>query len=271
MSSPARGRGLKLMSDPIIFKSYGSSSKGNLYTVSDGETTVLLDPGFSVKQIKKRLDFSLSSSIDFALVSHEHMDHCAGAEGLANLGIDVFMGGETADNMKIDPYNIHRVNPFEQFTLGTWTVKAVPVPHMGLKTDPKSKDGKGKVLVKIPNLAYLMLSGENKFLFMIDCSESPFFYRNLTHVAIGVNYDCAVLSENMAKGSLPVFLGRRILDSHMSLQTAKRFLSAVCHDENSGYMQEIHLLHLSEKNIVASDALDEIRRHTGVAVFVHEG
>ncbi|PKQ16280.1 MAG: hypothetical protein CVT67_05720 [Actinobacteria bacterium HGW-Actinobacteria-7] len=66
----------------IVF--LGSGSSGNSAAITDGETTLLLDCGFSAREISKRLTGSGISpeSVSAILVTHEHSDHVR--------GIDVF-------------------------------------------------------------------------------------------------------------------------------------------------------------------------------------
>ena len=67
------------------FASIGSGSKGNGTLVESGETTLLVDCGFSMKQARLRLD-KLGRSLedlDAILVTHEHSDHLSGVRRIA--------------------------------------------------------------------------------------------------------------------------------------------------------------------------------------------
>ena len=55
----------------MTFTSLASSSRGNAYVVSDGETTLLLECGRSFKELQKRLGYGVAD-ITACLVSHEH-------------------------------------------------------------------------------------------------------------------------------------------------------------------------------------------------------
>ena len=78
------------------FKAYASSSSGNCYAVSDGQTKILLECGVSHKKLQKMVGFSLS---DFAacLVTHEHNDHAKCALDLIRDGMTVYMSEGTAE------------------------------------------------------------------------------------------------------------------------------------------------------------------------------
>lgn len=58
----------------------GSGSKGNCSFVSAGNTKILVDAGFTLAEIAKRLDFigEKPEDIDAILITHEHVDHVKG-------------------------------------------------------------------------------------------------------------------------------------------------------------------------------------------------
>ena len=62
----------------MTFTSLASSSRGNAYVVSDGETTLLLECGLTFKELQKRLGYGVAG-ITACLVSHEHQDHAKAA------------------------------------------------------------------------------------------------------------------------------------------------------------------------------------------------
>lgn len=58
----------------------GSGSKGNCSFIRAGETRILLDAGFSLVEIEKRLELigEKAEDIDAILITHEHTDHIKG-------------------------------------------------------------------------------------------------------------------------------------------------------------------------------------------------
>ena len=69
----------------LRFASLGSGSKGNATLVSDGETHVLVDCGFGLRETERRLaQFGLHPrQLDAILLTHEHGDHIRGVGPLA--------------------------------------------------------------------------------------------------------------------------------------------------------------------------------------------
>lgn len=64
----------------VKFFSLSSGSNGNCYYIGNNETALLIDAGLGPRTIKKRLaEYDISvDSIDFVLVTHDHIDHIKG-------------------------------------------------------------------------------------------------------------------------------------------------------------------------------------------------
>jgi phosphoribosyl 1,2-cyclic phosphodiesterase len=60
----------------------GSGSGGNATAVTDGTTTLLIDCGFSAREVSRRLALAglAASDVSAVLVTHEHSDHIRGVE-----------------------------------------------------------------------------------------------------------------------------------------------------------------------------------------------
>ena len=85
------------------FTSLGSGSKGNATLIQAGETTLLVDCGFGLKEAEARLQ---ARGIDPAqltaiMVTHEHGDHLRGAPMLSRKhGVPVYTTPGTARSFK---------------------------------------------------------------------------------------------------------------------------------------------------------------------------
>ena len=80
------------------FTVLGSGSKGNACVIHCPQGKILLDAGFSAKELKSRLDNSRidSRSIRAILVTHEHEDHVRGVRVFADsMGIPLYVTPET--------------------------------------------------------------------------------------------------------------------------------------------------------------------------------
>jgi len=69
----------------VRFVSLGSGSRGNATLIESGETRLLLDCGFSARELASRLAQVgvEATSLDAILVTHEHQDHIKGVGALA--------------------------------------------------------------------------------------------------------------------------------------------------------------------------------------------
>lgn len=72
-------------------KVLASGSSGNAYTISDGETSLLLDAGISLRDIQTGTGFRVRQ-LAGAFITHEHRDHSKAAKDLARLGVDIYSG-----------------------------------------------------------------------------------------------------------------------------------------------------------------------------------
>lgn len=115
------------------FASLGSGSRGNATLVSYGNTTLMVDCGFLLREIEARLErFGVApASLSGILVTHEHMDHIVGVARLARkYQIPVYMTRGTRNGWG-DPHVpvLHKISPHERFTIGDIEVQPFPVPH----------------------------------------------------------------------------------------------------------------------------------------------
>ena len=226
-------------------QAFHSSSKGNLYRVSDGHTALLIDPGVPLYQTKRDLDFKLSE-VQGCLCSHEHKDHSKGLKGLMLAGIDVYVSRETSEALDLSGHRVHVIEPMQQFQLGTWTILPFSLPH------------------DVPTIGFLLASGNEKLVFATDCQYVPYRYRGITHVMIECNYALDILKANLQSGALGIEAARRTIKNHMSLETVKGFLRA----NDMSKVREIHLLHLSDGNSDAARFSREIQELTGQPAWI---
>lgn len=162
--------------------------------------------------------------------------------------IDVYCNQDVIDHYGLTGHRIHAIQPFRQFQLGSFVAKGLPVPH--------DEDA--------PNLAFLLQSEKEKCLFIIDALYCPYYFSGLTHIFLGINYDSDILKQNIKNGSLDPTLGRRIMQTHMSLKTGLQFFK----DQDLSKVEEIHILHCSESNLDKEKTKREIQKLTGKLVII---
>lgn len=230
----------------IEITSFGSSSAGNAYRITDGNTPLLLEAG-KYKDLQRALSFRVSE-LAGCLISHEHGDHSMAAKDLIRAGVDIYTSQGTADALKLSGHHIRPVSSLEQFTVGTWTVLPFDVQHDAAEP-----------------LGFLLANtAGDKLLFATDTYYIKHRFVGLTHIMVECNYSIRTLNQNIAAGRVPAVLKSRLLRSHFSLENVKDFLRA----NDLQQVREIHLLHLSDNNSDEELFKREIMALTGKQVFV---
>jgi phosphoribosyl 1,2-cyclic phosphodiesterase len=117
------------------FASLGSGSEGNGLVVECGETRVLVDCGFGVRDAATRLGrLGLApSSLTAILVTHEHSDHVGGVPAFAGRhGIPVWatFGTLAAVSARFEGMTqVYGFDSHESFAIDALEITPLPVPH----------------------------------------------------------------------------------------------------------------------------------------------
>jgi phosphoribosyl 1,2-cyclic phosphodiesterase len=231
----------------ISIRSFGSSSAGNCYYVTDGHTPLLLEAGIKFKDIQRELNFQ-TSSIAGCLISHEHGDHAKAYKDIVKAGIDIYATLGTIEAIKATGHRIKSIEARKQFTIGTWTILPFEVEH-----DVAEPVG------------FLLANQQGeKLLFATDTYYIRYKFKGLTHLMVETNYSMEILNENIRSGSVPAVMKKRLMRSHFSLENVKDFLKA----NDLSKLQEIWLLHLSDSNSNAELFKREVQELTGKLVVV---
>src|SRR5690625_5986522 len=112
----------------MIIKPLASSSAGNAYYISDGETALLIECGISFKEIRKKLNFK-TSEIAGCLITHEHKDHCSAMDDVLRAGISVFASAGTLEGINLSHHRINVIQAKQAFKIGTWQVLPFETEH----------------------------------------------------------------------------------------------------------------------------------------------
>ena len=119
------------------FCSLGSGSSGNSYLVSKNNTNLLVDCGFSVTELERRMVYRKiqPSEITAIFLTHEHDDHSKGAFAFAdkyNKPIYLTYGTLKMCHKRIKKsydLTINVISPLDSLKLNDFMIYIIPVPH----------------------------------------------------------------------------------------------------------------------------------------------
>ncbi len=120
---------------PVRLTILGSGSGGNCAYLETNDTRVLIDVGFSLRQIRTRLASigRAPEQLTGILITHEHGDHVQGLAAIAKkLQVPVFCNRPTHDALAWQLQSGFRAQVFETgstFELGSLVVDSFSVPH----------------------------------------------------------------------------------------------------------------------------------------------
>ena len=213
----------------------GSGSSGNATLLSTDEAKVLVDQGFSGKELQKRLAVLEidPSEIDGIVISHHHGDHGGGA-AIANKrwGIPLYANFRTAAALGLDLVNgVTLFEDLERLEIGAdISLLPVPVPHDGA-------DNVGFIASKG--------GGERAAVFTDLGSWTDEIIQHLkgcTHISMEANYDQRKLWNGPYANSLKERISSR--GGHLSNTQSGELLSKVVNSRT----KSIVLTHLSNQN-----------------------
>jgi phosphoribosyl 1,2-cyclic phosphodiesterase len=221
------------------FASLGSGSKGNATLVKGGDTSVLIDCGFSLRDSLRRLERLQvdPQSIDAVLVTHEHSDHSSGVAALSRkFDIPIYLSYGTRATGRIEGgCEYHCFNCEDELTIGELKVKAVAVPHDAAEPCQFRLQWCERTLGILTDLGSITPHVIENFR---DCQA----------LLLEFNHELALLME----GSYPPHLKRRVGGDwgHLSNSQAADLLRRI----DSPALSHIVIAHISEKNNSREDA-----------------
>lgn len=237
----------------------GSGSRGNCFAVESEGTAVLVDAGFSPREIERRADAAglALERVEAIVLTHEHGDHSRGAARLARrLGTPVLTAPGTwtalAPRMKAAA---HRpLGLCARAELGPFTVHACPTSHDAaepLAVTLHASDGASV------GVAYDLGRPTSAVRYLL---------RNLTALVVESNHDEVALRTS----GYPPVVQRRIAGSggHLSNRAAAELLVELHHPD----LAVVVLAHLSRQCNTAADARATVApalRRVGFAGVLH--
>ncbi len=213
----------------------GSGSKGNATLVEAGRTRILIDNGFSGKELLARLRLAGidPASLNAVLITHEHNDHIGGVGVLARrLNLPVYANVPThrAAEAKVKQIPQRReFNTGEPFSFGDLHIHAFSVGHD--TADP---------------VGFILSDGLHSFGY---CTDTGCITRLIRHnlsccqaLVLEANHDVAMLRA----GPYPLALQQRVLSvqGHLANTDALQLAAELA----AGQLRQLVLGHLSEVN-----------------------
>ena len=212
----------------------GSGSSGNAAFLATGKVRLLVDAGFSFREISKRLQAigEDPQDLDAVLISHEHSDHVKGLPQLSKkLKCPVYMTGLTEDALGWNDVPL-QVEPFEAghgLVIGDLEIDTFTTPHDAV--DP---------------VAFCVRHNGSKAGLVTDLGYVPdsvkYQIRGCDFLLLESNHDLEMLKV----GPYPWFVKQRVMSrvGHLSNHAVSDFLAGDF-DRSSRWLV---LGHLSENN-----------------------
>jgi phosphoribosyl 1,2-cyclic phosphodiesterase len=227
----------------------GSGSAGNCSLISTGECRLLVDAGFSARQITHRLE-SVGvhpESLDGILITHEHNDHVAGLEIFCRrFCVPIYANPLTAETLRhrslADFPNWNLFATGAVFSVKDIEVQSFYVPHDAV--DPT---------------AFVFTAEEGSIGFLTDLGYAPKLaverLRQVDALVVETNHDERMLQEDTRR---PWSVKQRILSrhGHLSNDDAAKLVASIAGHR----LRRVVLGHLSRDCNRADLALGAMRR-----------
>lgn len=222
----------------MTFKVIGTGSSGNCYLLCGRHETLIVEAGVKFIEVKKALNFDLSNIVG-CVCSHEHLDHAKYASEFKNSGIPV-LGCENINPSKV-------VESGKGYNVGGFRIMPLPVYH------------------DCPCFAYIISHDEmGKLVFITDTMTFNYDIPGVNHLVIEANYDDDILNHNVETGLLDPSLRNRVVQSHLSLDTAidtaKNLLNP--------HLYNLIYVHLSGGNSDVDTFITKTRRQLGMTPII---
>ena len=217
------------------FASLGSGSKGNCLIVEEKNTRLLLDCGFSTKEIITRL-LRLGiqpNMLDGIIITHEHADHISGVERFARkFDLPVWLTHGTLRAAKRAFSTLSKINIIDShqaFSVSDIDIQPYPVPH----------DAQEPV-------QFIFSNGAVKLGVLTDTGCSTTHIETILNRCHGLvlecNHDATLLANSKYPKSLKQRVGGRL--GHLENASSAMLLSKL----DCSLLQHLIAAHLSEAN-----------------------
>jgi phosphoribosyl 1,2-cyclic phosphodiesterase len=221
----------------VMVSILGSGSKGNATFVKTDRVRLIIDAGFSRKELSARLEAigEDPDGIDAALITHEHGDHVSAIKGLLKeLPIQVYMTWGTiralgAEEYELNGSSIVPIQPGVAFNVGDVEVFPFPVPHDAAEPVAFRLRANGAQVAQLTDIGHFSDAVAGHL-------------RGSDVLIVESNHDL----EMLRAGPYPWNLKQRLLGryGHLSNTAVSRFI----YDQFDGHAEHLLLAHLSARN-----------------------
>ena len=187
----------------------GSNSSGNSYILENDNEALLIEAGIDFRVVKKALGYNLRK-VAGTVISHRHGDHAKFVASLVKSGIQTLALEDVFASHGIDgnPFS-HSVIPNKSYKVGGFICTPFAVSH------------------DVPCVGWLIKHDEfGKLLFVTDTMKLDYQFDGLTEIMIETNYADDILDGRLERDEINLQMYKRIINSHMSLSTAKYILKS---------------------------------------------
>ena len=218
-------------------KSFGSSSAGNAYILDDGASVLLIECGFTFKNLTRKIreaDYTVSQ-LAGVLISHEHHDHAECWCKLVDYGLKVYASHGTISALAKQDGNLAKLivplapDPGRDMSgpvqIGSFDVMAFRTFHDAAEP-----------------IGFLIRSRHEgtKVVFATDTVNLAYRFPGVNILMLEANY----AEDLIPKGRLPESVVKRIRNTHMELRRLCEYLQTL----DLTHCREIYLMHLSDSS-----------------------
>ncbi len=220
---------------PVSLTILGSGSSGNCAYLETEGARILIDAGFSLRQIRQRLATigRVPENLDGVLVTHEHSDHVAGINLLCSkLGIPIYCNRATKEAVEYQEKTRLECRLFTTgggFAVGDVEVQTFTIPHDA--QDP---------------VGFMLQTSAGKVGFLTDLGHATRLVldrvRSANVLVLEANHDVKMLQDCPRR---PWSLKQRILGRHGHL--SNEAAAEVAETIMSADLRHVYLGHLSRE------------------------
>lgn len=239
-------------------KTIATGSTGNCYvlTAPNGDQ-LMLECGIPWKSIAMGLKWDFSR-LQGCVISHEHADHAMAAKDLLKHMIMVWASPGTlaaincGDALTASPIQANEDDRIAHVVrAGAFTIMAFTAIHDAAEP-----------------LMFVIKDSVDTLLFATDTQYMPRAFNGLTKIMIEANYDPKIMDENFVQNGDVGPRRRRVMRTHMSIDTLEGWLRECEQNYLFANLKEIHLIHLSRQNSDMREFQDRIETAIGVPVYI---